>query len=48
VFESAEHYRHQYDLVVACDGINSLVRQEYEPVFKPDIDLAGGNRAGSP
>jgi len=38
-FESAEHYRHQYDLVVACDGINSLVRQEYEPVFKPDIDL---------
>ena len=38
-FESAEHYRHQYDLVVACDGINSLVRQEYEAVFKPDIDL---------
>jgi len=38
-FESAEHYRHDYDLVVACDGINSLVREEYRSVFRPDIDL---------
>ncbi|MGA0893331.1 MAG: bifunctional salicylyl-CoA 5-hydroxylase/oxidoreductase [Ilumatobacteraceae bacterium] len=38
-FDSAEHYRRDYDLVVACDGINSLVRREYEDVFKPDIDL---------
>ncbi|MDP2293377.1 MAG: bifunctional salicylyl-CoA 5-hydroxylase/oxidoreductase [Actinomycetota bacterium] len=38
-FESAEHYRHQYDVVVACDGINSLVRNEYADVFRPDIDL---------
>lgn len=38
VFKSAEEYRKEYDLVVACDGINSLVRQEYQDVFKPDID----------
>lgn len=38
-FRSAETYRSQYDLVVGCDGINSLVRKEYEPIFKPDIDL---------
>jgi len=37
-FESAETYRQQYDLVVACDGINSRVRNEYIDVFKPDID----------
>ncbi|MBI4885322.1 MAG: bifunctional salicylyl-CoA 5-hydroxylase/oxidoreductase [Actinobacteria bacterium] len=38
-FTSAEEYRHDYDVVVACDGINSLVRTEYVDVFKPDIDL---------
>ncbi|HMQ57281.1 MAG TPA: bifunctional salicylyl-CoA 5-hydroxylase/oxidoreductase [Rhizobiaceae bacterium] len=38
-FKSAEEYRKEYDLVVACDGINSLVRREYEDVFKPDIDM---------
>jgi anthraniloyl-CoA monooxygenase len=38
-FKSAEAYRKDYDLVVGCDGINSLVRKEYEQVFKPDIDL---------
>jgi anthraniloyl-CoA monooxygenase len=37
-FRSAEDYRKDYDLVVACDGINSLVRREYAEVFKPDID----------
>ena len=37
-FTSAEQYRHDYDLVVACDGINSLVRQEYGDVFRPDVD----------
>ncbi len=37
-FTSAEQYRHDYDLVVACDGINSLVRQEYRDVFRPDVD----------
>ena len=38
-FKSAEEYRKDYDLVVASDGINSLVRNEYVDVFKPDIDL---------
>jgi anthraniloyl-CoA monooxygenase len=38
VFRSAEEYRREYDLVVACDGINSLVRNEYKEVFRPDID----------
>ncbi len=37
-FDSAEEYRKQYDLVVAADGINSVVRREYEKVFQPDID----------
>jgi anthraniloyl-CoA monooxygenase len=38
-FGSAEEYRRDYDIVVACDGINSRVRSEYEEVFRPDIDL---------
>lgn len=37
-FKSADDYRKDYDLVVATDGINSLVRREYAAVFKPDID----------
>ncbi len=38
-FSSAEEFRKDYDLVVACDGINSRVRNEYIDVFKPDIDI---------
>ena len=38
-FRSAEEYRRDYDLVVGADGINSLVRREYENIFQPDIDL---------
>ncbi len=38
-FKSADDYRKDYDLVVACDGIHSLVRKEYADVFKPDIDM---------
>ncbi|MGV8985543.1 MAG: bifunctional salicylyl-CoA 5-hydroxylase/oxidoreductase [Cypionkella sp.] len=38
VFKSAEEYRKDYDLVVATDGINSVVRREYAEVFQPDID----------
>ena len=37
-FKTAEEYRADYDLVVACDGINSAVRREYASVFQPDID----------
>ncbi len=37
-FDSAESYRRDYDLVVGADGINSVVRREYEAVFRPDID----------
>ena len=37
-FKSAEDYRHDYDIVVATDGLNSAVRREYEGAFKPDID----------
>jgi len=38
-FKSAEEYAKDYDLVVASDGINSIVRREFESVFKPDIDM---------
>ncbi len=37
-FKTAEEYRADYDLVVATDGLNSVVRREYEAVFQPDID----------
>lgn len=38
-FKTAEEYRKDYDLVVATDGINSVVRREYADVFQPDIDV---------
>ncbi|MDX5358655.1 MAG: bifunctional salicylyl-CoA 5-hydroxylase/oxidoreductase [Rhodobacterales bacterium] len=38
-FKTAEEYRKDYDLVVGCDGLNSIVRNEYKDVFKPDIDV---------
>ncbi|MFN3280405.1 MAG: bifunctional salicylyl-CoA 5-hydroxylase/oxidoreductase, partial [Tabrizicola sp.] len=38
-FGSAEEYRQDYDIVVGCDGINSLVRLEYSETFRPDIDV---------
>ncbi|MCW1934169.1 bifunctional salicylyl-CoA 5-hydroxylase/oxidoreductase [Pararhodobacter zhoushanensis] len=38
-FATAESYRKDYDIVVACDGINSRVRTEYADAFQPDIDM---------
>ena len=38
-FKTAEEYRREYDLVVATDGINSVVRHEYAEVFQPDVDV---------
>ena len=38
-FESAESIRGDYDLVVACDGLNSKIRTEYAEHFKPEIDV---------
>ena len=38
-FKKASDYMTQYDLVVASDGINSLVRTEFEAEFRPDIDV---------
>ena len=37
--ESASAYMDDYDLVVACDGLNSRTRMEFEDTFKPDIDV---------
>jgi len=34
---SAEDYRRDYDLVVACDGLNSKTRALYADTFKPEI-----------
>ena len=38
-FGDARDYQKDYDLVVACDGINSRVRNEYADVFKPDVEM---------
>jgi len=37
--EDVEQYQKDYDLVVACDGINSAVRGHYAEHFKPNIDV---------
>ncbi|MFV2001904.1 MAG: bifunctional salicylyl-CoA 5-hydroxylase/oxidoreductase [Paracoccaceae bacterium] len=38
-FRSAGDYQKDYDLVVAADGINSVIRREYQAHFNPDIDV---------
>ncbi len=36
---AASDHMHDYDLVVASDGLNSRTRMEFEDAFEPDIDL---------
>jgi len=36
--QDAEQYRNEFDVVVACDGLNSHTRKLYAEAFKPDID----------
>lgn len=36
--ESASKYAEEYDVVVACDGLNSKTRKEFSDVFEPDVD----------
>ena len=36
---SASEYMKQYDIVVASDGLNSKIRNEFSEFFKPDTDL---------
>jgi len=36
--ESASKYADHYDVVVACDGLNSKTRIEFERVFRPNVD----------
>lgn len=36
---AASAYMDDYDLVVACDGLNSKTRLEFADTFKPDIDM---------
>ncbi|MEX0622355.1 bifunctional salicylyl-CoA 5-hydroxylase/oxidoreductase [Saccharospirillum sp.] len=38
-FEDIDAFVSDFDLVVAADGINSKVRQHFEDIFKPDIDV---------
>ncbi len=38
-FGTAADYADDYDIVVACDGINSRTRTEMADVFQPDIDV---------
>lgn len=35
---AASDYMDDYDVVVACDGLNSKTRSEFSQTFKPDID----------
>ena len=37
--QSAEDYRHEFDVVVAADGLNSRTRELYAETFKPEIDM---------
>ncbi|WP_299419341.1 bifunctional salicylyl-CoA 5-hydroxylase/oxidoreductase [uncultured Shimia sp.] len=38
-FDDVEAIRAAYDLVVGCDGLNSVVRETYAEHFKPEVDV---------
>jgi len=38
-FDDVDAFKRDYDLVVACDGLNSRIRTKYAEHFKPQIDL---------
>lgn len=38
-FNDVEAIRAEYDLVVGCDGLNSVVREAYTEHFKPEVDV---------
>ncbi|MBO6758444.1 MAG: bifunctional salicylyl-CoA 5-hydroxylase/oxidoreductase [Roseibium sp.] len=38
-FDDVEAFKRDYDLVVACDGINSKIRGTYAEHFKPQVDV---------
>jgi len=37
--KAAADYASDFDVVVACDGLNSKTRMDFADTFKPDIDL---------
>ncbi|MEL7463435.1 MAG: bifunctional salicylyl-CoA 5-hydroxylase/oxidoreductase [Pseudomonadota bacterium] len=37
--ESASAYQADYDVVVACDGLNSRTRTEFAKIFQPEVDI---------
>ncbi|MEM8755439.1 MAG: FAD-dependent monooxygenase, partial [Pseudomonadota bacterium] len=37
--EGASAYMDDYDVVVACDGLNSKTRMEFAEAFRPEIDV---------
>jgi anthraniloyl-CoA monooxygenase len=39
VFDSVEQYSADYDLVVACDGLNSVARSGWAEHFRPNVDM---------
>ncbi len=36
---AASDYKNDFDIVVACDGLNSRTRMEFQDTFEPDIDM---------
>lgn len=35
--DKVSNYKDQFDVVVACDGLNSKTREEYKDIFQPNI-----------